>query len=74
MLIRARFLPLSLNTGMLRKEDMQKKPERDRILATNLKALSEDPDWWSLVQLDKTNQWIPIRINNYIDDMMIHLN
>ncbi len=23
---------------------------------------------------DKTGQWIPIKINNYIDNMMIHLN
>jgi hypothetical protein len=51
---------------------MQEIPESNRILATNLKALLEDPDW-SLVQSDKTSQWIPIKINNYIDNMMIHL-
>ncbi len=54
------------------KKDMQEIPESNRILATNLKALLEDPDW-SLVQSDKTSQWIPIKINNYIDNMMIHL-
>jgi hypothetical protein len=47
----------------LRKKNMQEIPKRDRILATNLKALLEDPDW-SLVQSDKSSQWIPIRINN----------
>ncbi len=52
---------------------MQEIPERNRILATNLKALLEDPDW-SLVQSDKTGQWIPIKIINYTDNMMIHLN
>jgi hypothetical protein len=31
------------------KKDTQEIPERDCILATNKKALSEDPDW-SLVQ------------------------
>jgi hypothetical protein len=56
-----------------RKKDMRNIPNRDRILATNLKALSEDPDW-SLVQSDKTSQWIPIRITNCINNMMIHLN
>jgi hypothetical protein len=57
----------------LRKKDSQEIPKRDRILATNLKALLEDPDW-SLLQSDKTSQWIPIKINNYIYSMMIHLN
>ena len=57
----------------LRKKDTREIPECDCILATNLKALSEDPDW-SLVQSDKTGQWIPIKINDYINDMMIHLN
>jgi hypothetical protein len=57
----------------LRKNDTQKIPKCDRILATNLKALLEDPDW-SLVQSDKIGQWIPIKINDYINDMMIHLN
>jgi hypothetical protein len=57
----------------LGKKDMQKIPECNRIPATNLKALLEDPDW-SLVQSDKTGQWIPIKNNNYNGNMMIHLN
>jgi hypothetical protein len=55
------------------KKDTRNIPDRDRILATSLKALSEDPEW-SLVQPDKTSQWIPIRITNCINDIMIHLN
>jgi hypothetical protein len=54
-------------------KDTQEIPKCNRILATNLKALSEDHDW-SLVQSDKTGQWIPIKINNYIGNMMIHPN
>jgi hypothetical protein len=33
----------------------------------------EDLDW-SLVQSDKTGQWIPIRIVDYIDEVKIYLN
>ncbi len=55
------------------KKDTREIPERNCILATNLKALLKDPDW-SLVKSNKTSQWIPIKINEYIDNMMIHLN
>jgi hypothetical protein len=57
----------------LSKQDTREIPEWDRILATTQKALLEDPKW-SLVQSDKTGQWVPIRFNNYINNVIIHLN
>ena len=35
--------------------------------------LAEDPEW-VLVQSDKTGQWIPMRICDYISDMKVHLD
>jgi hypothetical protein len=57
----------------LQKKDMRSIPERDRVLAKCLRALAKNLDW-SVVQSDKTGQWIPIHINNYIADMEVHLN
>jgi hypothetical protein len=54
------------------KKDTHVIPKIDNKLATSLQKLSKDPDW-TLVQSDKTRQWIPIRIINYITDMEIHL-
>jgi hypothetical protein len=55
------------------KKDTRIIPERDHALVTLLQQLSEDPNW-TLVQSDKTGQWIPIRIIDYIADMEIHLH
>jgi hypothetical protein len=57
----------------LRKHDTRIIPEQVRTLADCLHWLSEDPDW-SVVQSDKTGQWIPILVNDYIADMEIHLH
>ncbi len=56
----------------LRKKDTRVIPKIDNKLATSLQKLSEDPNW-TLVQLDKTCQWIPICIIDYIAGMEIHL-
>ncbi len=28
---------------------------------------------WALVQSDKTGQWLPMRVKDYISDMQIHI-
>jgi hypothetical protein len=48
-------------------------PDCNQTLARYLQLLSEVPNG-TLVQSDKTGQWIPIRIIDYIDEMKIHLN
>jgi hypothetical protein len=54
------------------KKDTRVMPKIDNRLATSLQKLSEEPDW-TLVQLDKMGQWIPVRIIDYIAGMEIHL-
>jgi hypothetical protein len=56
----------------LRKEDTKSIPEHNHVLLERLRALAEDPNW-SVVQSDKTGQWLPIHINDYIADMEVHL-
>jgi hypothetical protein len=57
----------------LPKKDTRYIPEKDRVLAKRLSALAENPDW-SVVQSNKTGQWLPIHINAYIADMEVQLN
>jgi hypothetical protein len=52
---------------------MRSIPEIDRILDKRLPALAKNPDW-SIVQSNKTSQWLPIHFNDYIADMEVHLN
>jgi hypothetical protein len=47
-------------------------PQKDRNLADCLHWLVEDPEW-SVVQSDKTGQWLPILVKDYIADMEVHL-
>jgi hypothetical protein len=56
----------------LRKEDTRSIPECNYVLLERLRALAEDPNW-SVVQSDKSGQWLPIHINDYIADMEVHL-
>jgi hypothetical protein len=55
------------------KKDTRSIPEINHVLAKCLRALAKNPDW-SVVQFNKTGQWFPIHINNYIADMEVHLN
>ncbi len=55
------------------KKDTRVIPKIDDKLVTSMQKLREGPDW-TLVQPDKTGQWIPIRIIDYIVDMEIHLH
>jgi hypothetical protein len=57
----------------LRKKDTRPIPESGRILAERLRALAKNLDW-SVVQSNKTGQWLPIRINVYIAYMEVHQN
>jgi hypothetical protein len=56
----------------LHKEDTRSIPEHNHVLSEHLDALAEDPNW-SVVQSNKTGQWLPIHINDYIADMEVHL-
>jgi hypothetical protein len=56
----------------LRKEDTRSIPERNHVLSEHLCALAKDPHW-SVMQSNKTGQWLPIHINDYIADMEVHL-
>ena len=55
------------------KKDTRLIPQCDWILAANLRALAANPEW-TLVQLDKTGQWTPMRISDYISNMQVHLD
>ncbi len=55
------------------KKDTRHFPECNHALTNCLRNLAKDPDW-SVVQLDKTCQWIPIWIADYINNKEIHLN
>jgi hypothetical protein len=56
----------------LRKEGTRSIPEHNHVLLERLRVLAEDPNW-SVVQSNKTGQWLPIHINDYIADMEVHL-
>jgi hypothetical protein len=56
----------------LQQHDTRSIPSQDTVLLNCLQDLAKDPEW-ALVQSDKTGQWIPMCIRDYISDMQIHI-
>jgi hypothetical protein len=57
----------------LQKKDTHTIPECNKVITNTLPALANNPVL-SLIQSDKTGQWLPMHINDCIVDMQVHIN